>query len=165
MADVEVVRNGEVIEAGGFHEEFRGDRVGDVEGEIADFFQVVAVLVIMECAEVAEKQAVGFGFFDEFEIADFAGLEDARGGEKKCGARSGECGSEEGDGLLVAAGVFEIAVDRFHAAIEGGGDLAEGAAKDGEMGRTGFRCRDGWKKIAVSGSDHRMNRLDRGGGF
>ena len=118
-----------MVERGVFHQELRGDRVGDVEGEVADFFQVVAVLVVVKRAEVAEEQAVGCGVFDELEITHLAGLEDARGGEmdlRLFGSRS-----DEGDGLLVAARVFEVAVDRFHAAIESGGDLAERAAEDG----------------------------------
>ena len=116
-----------MVERGVFHQEFRGDRVGDVEREVADFFQVVAVLIIVERAEVAEEQAVGCRVFDEFEVAGFTGLEDARGGEENLRFR----GSNERDGVLVAARVFEVAVESFYAAFEGGGDLAERAAEDG----------------------------------
>ena len=82
LADVEIVGNGEVVESGVFHQELGGDGVGDVEREVANFFQVSTVFVVVECAEVAEEQAVGFGFFDELEVAGFPGLEDAWGGEE-----------------------------------------------------------------------------------
>ena len=89
----------------------------------------------MQSAEVAQQQAVGRGVFDELEVAGFAGLEDARGGEVDCrliGAGGG--GSNKLDGGWVAAGVFEVAVEGGDLVVEGGGELLEGAAKDGEMG-------------------------------
>ncbi len=70
-----------MVEPGILHQELRGDRVGDVEREIADLFQVMAVLVMMQRGEVPEKQPVRCGLLDEFQITHLAGLEDARGGE------------------------------------------------------------------------------------
>jgi hypothetical protein len=55
--------------------------LADVEGEIAGFHKVGAILAMEVPGEVAEQQAVRRGFFDELEAAGLAGLEDAHGGE------------------------------------------------------------------------------------
>ena len=59
---------------GGLAEDFRGEGVGDVEREIADADEFATVFVVIERGEVAEKKAIGFGAFDEFQVSDFAGL-------------------------------------------------------------------------------------------
>jgi hypothetical protein len=137
LIDVEVVGDGEVVEVGVFHQEAGGDGVGDVEGEVAGFDEVAAVFVVLEGGEVTEEEAVGFGAFDEFEVAGFAGFEDTGGGERDLRFEIGDLrlGSEKGDGIFVAAGVFEVAVDGGDFAVEGGFDLGEGAAEDGERRR------------------------------
>ena len=78
LGDVEVVGDGEVVESGAFHQQLGGDGVGDVEGEIADFCEVATIFIVVEGSEVAEKEAVRGGFFDELEVAGFAGFEDSR---------------------------------------------------------------------------------------
>ena len=138
-----------MIEAGGFHQRPGADRIGHVEGEVAGFDQVTTIFVVVQSAEVAQQQAVGRGVFDELEVAGFAGLEDARGGEVDCrliGAGGG--GSNKLDGGWVAAGVFEVAVEGGDLVVEGGGELLEGAAKDGEMGggEAGWGWGEGWAR-------------------
>ena len=123
-----------MVECGVLHQQARGDRVGDVEREIAGFHEVVAVLVVDERGEVAQQQSVGSGFFDELEVAGLAGLEDARGGEMDGGSGIGDGGFEDRDGIFVAARVFEIAVEGFQAGFDGGVELVEVAAEDGEGG-------------------------------
>ena len=96
----------------------------------------------MERGKVAEQQAVGFGAFDEFQIARLAGFQDARGGEDDFAGGAAGCF----DGFLVAAGVFEIAVDLRDSCFEGGFELGEGAGENGE-GRSegeGESGRGGW---------------------
>ena len=70
--------------------------------------------------------------------------------------------SEQIDSLLVTARVFKVAVKSFHAAFEGGGDLGERAAEDGQLRRAEVRGRDLWEKIVVGSGDLRRNRLDGG---
>jgi len=81
LADIEIVRNSEVVEGGVLDEELGGDGVGDVKGEVADFNEIATVFIVVKGTEVAKKEAVGPCFLDELEVAIFTGLEDAWGGE------------------------------------------------------------------------------------
>lgn len=81
MRDVEVVGDGEAVEVAGFFEGVSGDGVGDVEGEVANANEVVAVAEVVEGGEVAQEDAVGVHAGDVLEESCFAGLDDALGGE------------------------------------------------------------------------------------
>ena len=81
-------------------EEFRGDGIGDVQGEIADLHEIATVFVVVECGEVAEEKSAGLGALDEFQVSGFACLDDAR-----CGEDDAAWGGARGcDGVLVTAG-------------------------------------------------------------
>ena len=162
LADVEVVGNGEVVEPGSLYQKFGGDGVGNVEREVADFFEVATIFIVVKCAEVAEEESVGCGFFDEFEVAGFAGFEDSRGCQENLGFGIRNLRSDEGDGVFVAARVFEVAVEVFHAAFEGGGDLLEGAAEDGELGVLNRRAGIFREEVEVGGGDFGSDGLDGG---
>ena len=135
LARIEIVGDGEALELFR-HEQFGGEGIGDVEREVADAAERIGAEII-ERAEVADEDAVGPGVFDQDEEALLAGFLDARGGEKDVGSRGVgaiTAGADEFDGVLVAADVFEVGVDFGDAHAEGGGDLVEGAAEDGEEG-------------------------------
>lgn len=114
------------------------------------------VFEVLEGGEVAEEEAVGVGALDEFEVAGFAGFDDAWGGEDDLGG--GVLG--EGDGVFEAAGVFEIAVDLRDLEVEGGFELGEGAGEDGEGG-CGCGCGGGKGGVKVWGGEG----FGRGGGW
>ena len=84
LGDIEIVGDGEAVEVGCFAENFCGQWVGDVQGEIADADELATIFVVVERGEVSQKQAVGFGALDEFKVTGLAGFEDARGGEDDC---------------------------------------------------------------------------------
>ena len=128
MGDVEVVGDGEAVEVAGFLEGVGGDGVGHVEGEVSDAQEVAAVAEEIESGQVTEEDAVGIHAGDVFEEAGLAGFDDTGGGEDDFGGGIGA----EGDGVFVTARVFEVAVDGVDVTSEGGFQLGEGAAEEGE---------------------------------
>ena len=130
LADVEIVRNRQVIQTRVFHQQFRGDRVGNIEREVADLFQVRTVLVVVQRAEIAKQQAIGFGVFNELEVARFTRLEDARRGEDHFSFLISAFCFAKRDRLLVAARIFEVTVNCLHSAFERRADLRKSAAED-----------------------------------
>ena len=136
LGDVEIVAGGDALEAVALQVVPGGERIGDVEGEVA------AAAVGGEVGEVvvvADEVAVGIAGTDLFENPFFAGFGDAGRGDPD-GAGIADCrlpigdwlnglpDAEGLDGFAVVFGVFEFAVDGGDAgAGEGGGELFEAA--------------------------------------
>lgn len=118
----------------------RGDGVGDIEGKVSDFEDIVLFAIEVEGGEVADENAIGLHAADVFEVAGFASFDDAGGGEDDFrfgfGGRVAPAGSRR-HSVFVASRVFKVAVDGLDFAFEGGLELGEGAAEDGEGGRVG----------------------------
>jgi hypothetical protein len=121
-------------------EVFGGERVGDVEREIA---AAAVGFEEREVVVVADEVAVGLGGADLFQDPLFAGFEDAGRGDPDARIFDFRMGifdlelAEAGDGVAVVFRVFELAVDRAGAGGPGGVELFEQADDGDQLRRLG----------------------------
>ena len=131
LLQVEVVGKGQPLQRGLTLQQGGGQVIGDVEREVARETKT-RVFKEADGAEVPDEDAMGLGALDELEEASLAGLLNAGGGEEDLGFRTG--GAYFGDGVGVAADVFEVEVEAGDAESEGGVDLLGRAAQSVEGG-------------------------------
>jgi hypothetical protein len=79
LSDIEVVARSETFKAFGYEEICR-ERIGNVEGKVADHGEFSRSEVV-ESTEVADEDSVGFGILDQAEKSGFTGLLDSRSSE------------------------------------------------------------------------------------
>jgi hypothetical protein len=135
LLDIEIAGDRKMLEGGVFAQKAGGEGVCDVEGEVTDELKVWLIAEEVECAEIADQDAVGFEFFDQAEVSDLTGFLDAWCGEKdrRC---VGVCASEL-KGVFEAANVLKVDVDRGQIEGEGSFNLFEGTAQDAKCRRDG----------------------------
>ena len=78
MSDIEVVAGGKALQSLA-NEEISGESIGDVEGEVADHGKMGRSEII-ESAEIANEDSIGFGVFNQAEKSCLTGFLDAWGG-------------------------------------------------------------------------------------
>ncbi|OQB92401.1 MAG: hypothetical protein BWX86_01839 [Verrucomicrobia bacterium ADurb.Bin122] len=144
LRDVEIVAGGDALEPVAVQEMIGGERVGDVEREVA---AAAGVGKGAQVVVVAHEVAVGAGGAHELENPFLAGFEDARrshpdrraGGRAGGGRLGGLQGAETRDGVAVVFRVFEIAVERAGAGGPRGVELGEVAHEHDQLGLGGDR--------------------------
>jgi hypothetical protein len=112
------------------HEQFGREFVGDIQSEVADERDVRKLSAEqVDPGEVADEQHIGTAVGDETEVAILGGLLDAERGQPDRNASA----AGTSNGVVVTPKVFEVAVDEGRTGGEGGVELGQRTAENGEI--------------------------------
>lgn len=139
LIGVEIVTGGNVLQTEFSDEVLRGQRVGDVEREIADAPEIGEGVQMFV---VSNENAVWVAGAHLVENPFLPGFEDPRGCDED-GQTGGAVLSDEQNGVAKALGVFELAIDGRRSCAECRLELGHGSHEQCEFGFGGRRGRGG----------------------
>ena len=82
LSDIEIVGDREVLESL-LHEQLRADRIGHIQGKVADHGEIIPAFEVTDAAKIANENAIWLCVFDDAEESALARFLDARSGKKK----------------------------------------------------------------------------------